>query len=301
MVKYSIKPKEKLRVDGGVINSFVDDDDDSLDLPTVNSFSAEWSKFHLFTEGEIEEIGREYFDIVDFQGLSSRSVALDIGCGTGRWTRYVSRHFGFVEAIDPSSAVIQAYHNLRDLDNVRISKASVGKLPFPPRSFDFVFSLGVLHHVPNTEDAVSNAITMVKPGGSFLIYLYYKLENRAWLYRFIFKLSTYMRLVISGLPRRIKHFVCDCIAIGVYYPLASISGVLQKIKPFQRIGASMPLAYYSNKSFNVMRNDALDRFGTPLEKRFTKGEIERMLKNNGLIDIVFAENPPYWHVVGKKA
>ena len=62
----------------------------------------------------------------------------------------------------------------------------------------------------------------------------------------------------------------------------------------------MPLSYYIGKSINVIRNDALDRFGTPLEQRFSKKEIEEMLINAGLEDIVFSERAPYWHVLGKK-
>jgi hypothetical protein len=49
-----------------------------------------------------------------------------------------------------------------------------------------------------------------------------------------------------------------------------------------------------------MRNDALDRFGTPLEKRFTKTEIEAMLKQCGLTKIQFSNNQPYWHVIAQR-
>ena len=63
---------------------------------------------------------------------------------------------------------------------------------------------------------------------------------------------------------------------------------------------NLPLSYYSDKSFNIIKNDALDRFGTPLEQRFTKVEIEEMMKNAGLTNICFSDNEPYWHVKAKK-
>ncbi|HNP99917.1 MAG TPA: class I SAM-dependent methyltransferase, partial [Bacteroidia bacterium] len=62
----------------------------------------------------------------------------------------------------------------------------------------------------------------------------------------------------------------------------------------------IPLSYYWDKNFKIIRNDALDRLGTPLEKRFSRKLIEIMLTNAGLTEIVFSENEPFWHAVGKK-
>jgi len=64
---------------------------------------------------------------------------------------------------------------------------------------------------------------------------------------------------------------------------------------------TMPLSYYRDKSLYVMRTDALDRFGTRLERRFTRSQIEQMMKNAGLKDIRFNDAPPYWCAVGIKS
>ena len=74
------------------------------------------------------------------QDLNASSYVMDVGCGTGRWTKYIADKVKFVEAIDPSNAVIQAAHILSDKKNVRVSQASVDNLPFSDNSFDFVFS-----------------------------------------------------------------------------------------------------------------------------------------------------------------
>ena len=68
----------------------------------------------------------------------------------------------------------------------------------------------------------------------------------------------------------------------------------------ENIANKIPLSYYRNKSLNIVRNDSLDRFGTPLEKRFSKKEIRNMLKENGAKNIVFSNSEPFWHVVFKK-
>ena len=63
---------------------------------------------------------------------------------------------------------------------------------------------------------------------------------------------------------------------------------------------NFPLSDYKNKSFYFMATDSLDRFGTKLEKRFTKQEIEKMLKNAGFKNIRFSNNTPYWVAIAWK-
>ena len=68
----------------------------------------------------------------------------------------------------------------------------------------------------------------------------------------------------------------------------------------KNLGSKLPLSYYSDKSLNVIRNDSLDRFGTPLEQRFSKLKIKEMMEKSGLYNITFSENQPYWHAIGQK-
>ena len=61
------------------------------------------------------------------------------------------------------------------------------------------------------------------------------------------------------------------------------------------MGSRLPLSGYRNKSFYIMRNDCRDRFGTPLEKRYSKSEIEALLKKYGFNEVYFSNTIPYWH------
>ena len=265
---------------------------------TVESFGEEWSKFDSFSESEIAQIGDDYFDIVGPDILNENSTVLDMGCGTGRWTKYASQRSGFVEAVDPSKAVFAAAQLLADSKNVRVSQAEVDNLPFADDTFDFVFSLGVLHHIPDTPAAMKKCVSKLKPGGHFLVYLYYNFENRGFLFKLTFHLSNVIRSVISKLPASLKKLVCDFLACVVYWPLATISRLL---RPILKNGVkAIPLSYYSDKTFNVMRNDSLDRFGTPLEQRFSQADIVQMMKSSGLEEIKFSETEPYWHAIGRK-
>ena len=71
-------------------------------------------------------------------------------CGSGRWARFVSPRVGRLHCIDPSSALAVARSTPADQPNVQFHQASVASSGLPPNSQDFGYSLGVLHHVPDT-------------------------------------------------------------------------------------------------------------------------------------------------------
>ena len=135
----------------------------NADSKTVESFGDEWNRFSSFTEEETRRAGDQYFDIVTPEMADATTIALDLGCGTGRWSRYLSRRDKFIEAVDPGGAVLAAVRYTASCPNIRVTKAGYGSLPFDHESFDFVFSLGVVHHLPDTPAAVREAASMLKP------------------------------------------------------------------------------------------------------------------------------------------
>lgn len=299
MLNYISKPLSKIEFQGEAINSFIDSNDQNIDWTTVNSFGDEWAKFDDFSKEEIEQIGNDYFDLVDKRKLID-SVVLDVGCGSGRWSNYLCSRVKFIEAIDPSGAVITATKMLKSKPNVRVTQASVENIPFERESFDLVISLGVLHHIPDTHKALEKCVEMVKKGGECLIYLYYNLDNRGFFYKSVFNLSHIFRLMICRLPSKLKKLVCDGIAFTIYWPLSRLSRLFYFLG-LSKAADYLPLSYYRDKSIQILRNDALDRFGTPLEQRFSRKEIKEMMMSCGLKNIKFSENPPFWHAIGVKS
>lgn len=80
--------------------------------------------------------------------LNKQTYGIDMGCGSGRWSKYLSGQSGFIEAVDPSNALFAAAHVLNNRSSVRLSKASIDTLLFNDETFDFEMSVGVLHHIP---------------------------------------------------------------------------------------------------------------------------------------------------------
>lgn len=272
---------------------------ENIDRSVVESFGEEWKKFHRFSNKEIETDAVKYFDIVTDEMLNRRSYAVDLGCGTGRWTKYLSSRAGFIEAVDPSEAIFAADKLIGPLPNVRLTKASIENTPFPDETFDFGMSIGVLHHIPDTQKAMNDCVKKIKIGGYFFTYLYYNFENRGTAFKLLFRAVNGVRKLTSRLPVKPKKFVCDVIAFTVYLPVVTAGRALNGMG-LKKLAKKMPLSHYQTNSFFWMRTDALDRFGTTLEQRFSRADIRRMMTEAGLSDIVFSNQTPYWHAVGKR-
>ena len=273
---------------------------ENIDLVTVKSFGDEWTSFNAFTEEEIQLIGNSYFDIITNEMINESKIIADFGCGSGRFTKYWQGKAKKIVGIDPSDAIYAADKLIGKDENIQLIKSSISNIPFEDNYFDFGMSIGVLHHIPNTQLAMDDCVRKVKQGGYFYTYLYYNLDNRGALFKLIFKTSNVFRLVISSMPQNVKAVLCDLAALFFYMPLVLFVRVLNRIGVSKKYWSKVPLADYQDKSFFVIRNDALDRFGTPLEQRFSRVQIHEMMQNSGLADIVFSENPGYWHAVGRK-
>ena len=271
----------------------------NLDQTTVNSFGDEWSRFDQseLSQAEAQRIFNEYFAVFPWEKLSKDSIGFDMGCGSGRWAKLMAPRVGHLHCIDPSSALEVAKLALSSADNVSFHSASVDEKTLPSNSQDFGYSLGVLHHVPDTIGALKECVDMLKPGAPFQLYLYYAFDNRSFLFRLIWRCSDLLRRVVCKMNAAPKHLVTDILAALVYYPLARFCMLAEHIG----MGVtSIPLSYYRHHSFYTMRTDARDRFGTPLEQRFTRHQIKEMMESAGLFDIRFSDSAPFWCATGIK-
>lgn len=271
----------------------------NLDKNVVDGFGDEWMRFDqsALSEHELTDMFDNYFRIFPWEKLPPDAVGFDLGCGSGRWAKIAAPRVGTLHLIDPSAdALSVARQNLQDSDNCQFHLAGAGNIPLAEDSCDFGYCLGVLHHVPDTEGGIRACVRKLKSGSPFLLYLYYRFDNRPLLFRAIWKATDLVRRGVSRLPHSPRYGISQIFAAAIYFPLARTARLLEKL------GFNVekfPLSQYRNNSFYVMRNDALDRFGTRLEKRYTKEEMRQMMENAGLENIVFSETS-FWTAVGYK-
>jgi len=270
----------------------------NADARTVRGFGEEWSHFDQsqLPPDERRRQFDQYFSVFPLDQLSSDSIGFDMGCGSGRWALEMAGRVGHLHCIDGSPEALRvASANLADCPNCEFHVATFGNIPLEEGSMDFGYSLGVLHHVPDTEAALAECTRKLKPRAPFLVYLYYDLEDRPAWFRLIWRICDWGRRVISRLPFRVRVAVTTVIAGLVYWPLARIASLAE------RAGMSVdsiPLSSYRGKSFYWMRTDALDRFGTRLEKRFSRSAVVSLMESAGLVDVRVSDGEPYWCAVG---
>lgn len=268
------------------------------DNPIIAGFDDEWSRFRDVGTKDQADVYALYFDLLPVARLAKDQTVLDAGCGGGRWAFEVSKRGPRVIAVDLGRSVEVARANT-DPDRVDCVQADLESLPLGTDTVDWAYSLGVLHHTRTPERALANIVNAVRPGGLVLLYLYYALDQRGPLYHTLFVAADVTRRLLSRQPRFVVRVIATFIASVVYWPLARFAAFLERAGAGV-LAAKLPLGFYRHLSFGTMLNDSLDRFGTRLERRYTRAEMTALMHAAGLVDVTLSSSPPFWHGVGTK-
>src|ERR1700679_1621822 len=244
----------------------------------ADSFGYQWQQFQ---RTQLDHANRNLSegDFIRKTGLKpedlSGKLVLDVGCGMGRFAEVATRWGAEVVAIDLSQAAEAAAVNLKDRD-AAFFQADVFQLPFQPGSFDIIYSLGVLHHTPDCEQAFKVLPPLLKPGGRIAIWLYSKYNN--W-----YKMSDVYRKVTRRLPPRLLHKLC----YGVI-PLYGIHQVLRKVPVAGRFASgalayAIPMAFHKDPQWRVL--DTFDWYSPWYQSKHTYEEVFRWFEDCGLEDL----------------
>ncbi len=117
---------------------------------------------------------------IDASSIKGRTV-IEMGCGMGKYVKTVARHAALAVGLDLSHSLERARENTRDLPNVLLVQGNILEPPFRPGTFDYVYSVGVLHHTPDCRLAFKRSAALVVPGGRFSVWLY-PTERQSGLY-----------------------------------------------------------------------------------------------------------------------
>ena len=263
---------------------------------TQKSFGYEWKKF-----SEMLPIWKEnfkwYFEPCLLpqacgQKILNDKTVLEIGCGKGRHTFYAAQFAKEIIAIDFSPAIDVAKQNNKIVENVYFIQADIYHLPFKPELFDFVYSLGVLHHLPTPEKGFKKILIPLKKNGGVLIYLYHNFPKNNWKYWAI-KIVNGIRFITTRLSYPLLYFLC--------YPLAFLIYIIFIIpyKLFKAENKHLPFFLYLKYPFRVLLNDTFDRLSAPIENRYYKEEVISWYKNNNLKVVKILGNGG-WRIFGYK-
>jgi SAM-dependent methyltransferase len=251
----------------------------------AGSFGFQWHR-HAQTQLDGPRHTESEFDFRQRTGFTPDELRgkliLDVGCGMGRFAEVASRWGARVIGVDLSTAAEVAAQNLGARDGVFFFQADAFALPFANESFDFIYSLGVLHHTPDCEKAFKGLVKFLKPGGTIAIWLYSGYNK--W-YRF----SDLYRKLTRRLPSKTLHTLCYA-AVPMYY-------VYHGVRKVPLIGRSVsgffhhifPLSLHPDPAARVL--DTFDWYSPKYQSKHTYEEVFRWFESCGLESLRVLHEP----------
>ena len=193
------------------IPRFIDNIKSENDLRQVyaDSFGHQWTTYNWLRE----EDELEFFQITDLTKEDfSGKIILDVGCGGGRFARFLTHYCKEFIGLDYSIAVDKAYELCKNNKNANFIQCDINNHPFRPDQFDIVYSHGVLHHTPNTKESFDNLPSLVKSGGVLYIAVFRKAI-------FFLRLSDgFFRSILNKMPISTMDKICGGLSYLYYMP-----------------------------------------------------------------------------------
>ena len=264
---------------------------------TAQGFGYEWKHFKELTD----QYRQQFLDWVaplheeDFKG----KTVLDAGCGKGRHT-YVVSQFGAKEVIgmDLSESVEAAYENTKHLLNVHIVQADMFHPPFEKDFFDVIYSVGVVHHLPDPKEGFSVLTKYLRPGGKISVWVYGR-EHNGWI---VYGVSPIRKLITSRLPLSVLHILSFFVTIPLYLIIELIYRPFNWAYPHMAdkvLFYNKYLFYISKFSFREIYSIVFDHLLAPTAFYLREGEVRQWYTDNHLHDVTISpHNNNSWRATG---
>jgi SAM-dependent methyltransferase len=148
-----------------------------LDKQVITDFGSEWKPFnqsYLFKNG-LKDSFMEYFLFFPLDQIDNTKEVFDMGCGSGRWARFMANKCKILNCIEPSQAIEVAKENVKSFSNINFFNQTADICTLSNNTQNFGYCLGVLHHTTRTIQGLQRCYDILKPNSPFLLYMYCKL------------------------------------------------------------------------------------------------------------------------------
>ena len=240
---------------------------------TLASFSFQWNTFgQMYEQWEdnfldyVRPLGPDFFP---------GKLGLDAGCGFGRHVHYAAKYGAEMVAMDLSDAVEAAAHNNRGFPNIHVIQGDIYNPPFLPNTFDFCYSIGVIHHLPDPPAGFRSLTRFVKPGGTMSVWIYGPRVGLAE--RITVALRRRTTTMEYGNLYRLCWVIAATLRLSSHLPYRLLSSFGRTRGLAQRL----PFHGYAEMPFRTVIADAFDRLSVPLVRYYTAPEIRAWFEADG--------------------
>jgi SAM-dependent methyltransferase len=264
---------------------------------TAQSFGWSWQEF-AHDDAKYEQQFLDWIAPVTSDFFKGK-VVLEGGCGKGRHTRRIAGWDAKdIVAVDLSDAVEVAFAATRGLSNAHVIQADIFRLPLR-RAFDYAFSVGVLHHLPNPREGFKSLVSKVKSGGHMSAWIY-GAENNGWIVSFV----NPVRRVTSSMNRRALFHLSKLPAAAMYLSTKLIYAPLNRGDSGKKLARHLfyndYLNYISRFNWREQHSIVFDHLVAPTAFYISREEFAEWWREVGAEDVTIAwHNQNSWRGFGK--
>ena len=231
----------------------------------VESFGRQWNRYDVARPDEDAAVFRVKTGW-EPESLRGRLV-LDAGCGGGRYARLLGEHGAKLVGVDLSAAVEKAASLCAEMPDVLIAQADLLDLPLKEESFDFAFSIGVMHHSPDPRKAFAQVASKVKPGGRLAVWLYRKnIPPQEWI-------NSGLRVITTRMPPRMLETISA--GMGAIGSVPVLNKTLNKVANFS-----------NHPDWTLRVCDNFDWYAPKYQSHHTVAELSRWFAEEGFGELV---------------
>ncbi|MBI3635152.1 MAG: methyltransferase domain-containing protein [Candidatus Rokubacteria bacterium] len=269
-------------VRGGIPRFPLADDHEATKVTrrTQRTYTYTWERVgEPAVEADWEKDSYHYTALIpaDLVGGPGR-LGLDAGCGAGHDLLRMAESGAELIGFDLSDGVEVAHRLTRHLPNVHVVQGDLNQMPFRAGIFDFIYSFGVLHHLPEPVRGVRNLARLLKPEAPLITYLYEDFGDRTRLERLLIGATRAVRRVTSRIPTAPLYALCWLAAPAVWLTCSAPARALSGVAP--RLAERIPFRHTLRCS--VLASDLFDRFAPPVEFRYSREGVRALYRQAGL-------------------